>query len=227
MIDLLMMYNYDNSIFDNLQLPSTMNKDDFVNNLLLETAELELMYSKPDFLKFAIGVWSKKELSIWEKLDATLHYEYNPIYNTDRTETETVTEEKTGKRNIDGSSTDTGTANSTTTNNYKRDETSNDVRSVSSYDSDALKTAEQSTNTIEADNTDASTNESRSTGTSTLTQTQNSEDSGTVTRELHTSGNIGVTTTQAMIEEERKVVQFCIDDYIIDSFKKKFCILVY
>lgn len=227
MIDLITMYNYDNTIFDNLQLPSTMNKDDFVNNLLLETAELELMYSKPDFLKFAIGAWSKKELSIWEKLDATLHYEYNPIYNTDRTETETVTEEKTGKRNIDGSSTDTGTANSTTTNNYKRDERSNDVRSVSSYDSDALKTAEQSTNSIEADNTDTSTNESRSTGTSTLTQTQNSEDSGTVTRELHTSGNNGVTTTQAMIEEERKVVQFCIDDYIINSFKRKFCILVY
>lgn len=227
MLDLITIFNYDNTIFDNLQLPATMNKDDFINNLLLETAELELLYSRPDFLKFAIGAWSTKELSIWEKLDATLHYEYNPIYNTDRTETETVTEEKTGKRNIDGSSTDTGTANSTTNNNYKRDETSNDVRSVSSYDSDALKTAEQSTNTIEADNTDTSTNESRSTGTSTLTQTQNSEDSGTVTRELHTSGNIGVTTTQAMIEEERKVVQFCIDDFIINSFKRKFCILVY
>lgn len=227
MIDLIMMYNYDDTIFDNLQLPASMNKDNFINNLLLETAELELLYSRPDFLKFAIGAWSNKELSIWEKLDATLHYEYNPIYNTDRTETETVTEEKTGKRNIDGSSTDTGTANSTTTNNYKRDETSNDVRSVSSYDSDALKTAEQSTNTIEADNTDTSTNESRSTGTSTLTQTQNSEDSGTVTRELHASGTNGVITTQAMIEEERKVVQFCIDDYIIASFKNKFCILVY
>lgn len=227
MIDLITMYNYDNTIFDNLQLPSTMNKDDFVNNLLLETAELELLYSNPDFLKFAIGAWSKKELSIWEKLDATLHYEYNPINNTDRTETETVTEEKTGKRNIDGSSTDTGTANSTTKNNYKRDESSTDVRSVSSYDSDALKTVEQSSNTIEANNTDTSTNESHSTGTSTLTQTQNSEDSGTVTRELHTSGTIGVITTQAMIEEERKVVQFCIDDYIINSFKRKFCILVY
>lgn len=227
MIDLITMYNYDNTIFDNLQLPSTMNKDDFINNLLLETAELELLYSKPDFLKFAIGAWSKKELSIWEKLDATLHYEYNPINNTDRTETETVTEEKTGKRNIDGSSTDTGTANSTTKNNYKRDESSTDVRSVSSYDSDALKAVEQSSNTIEANNTDTSTNESHSTGTSTLTQTQNSEDSGTVTRELHTSGTIGVITTQAMIEEERKVVQFCIDDYIINSFKRKFCILVY
>lgn len=227
MVDLLMMYNYDNTIFDNLQLPSSMNKDDFINTLLFETAELELLYSKPDFLKFAIGIWSKKELDIWEKLEATLHYDYDPIYNTDRTETETITEEKTGKRNIDGSSTDTGSANSTSNNNYKRNETATDVRSVSSYDSEALKTAEQNSNEITADNNDTSTNTSSSTGTSTLTQTQNSEDSGTVTRELRTYGNIGVTTTQSMIEEERKVVQFCIDDYIINSFKRKFCILVY
>lgn len=227
MIDLIMIYEYDNTIFDDLQLPSSINKEDFINNLLLETAELELLYTKPDFLKFAIGIWSKKELDIWEKLEATLHYDYDPIYNTDKTETETITEEKTGKRNIDGSSTDTGSANSTSNNNYKRNETATDVRSVSSYDSDTLKTAEQTANNVIADNTDTSTNSSTSTGTSTLTQNTNSEDKGTVTRELRTFGNIGVTTTQAMIEEERKVVQFCIDDYIIASFKRKFCILVY
>lgn len=227
MIDLLMMYNYDNTIFDNLQLPSTINKEDFINNLLLETAELELLYSRPDFLKFAIEAWSTKELSIWEKLDATLHYDYDPISNTNRTETETITEEKTGKKNIDGSSTDTGTANTTTTNNYKRDETATDSRSVSSYDSDILKTTEQTNNTIEANNTDTSTNKSNSSGTSTLTQSENSEDTGKVTRESQIHGSIGVITTQSLIEEERRVVQFCIDDYIINSFKRKFCILVY
>ena len=227
MIDLLTVYNYDNSIFDHLYIPNSMNKENFINVLLIETTELELLYSDPGFLKFAIGAWSKKEVPIWEKLEATLHYDYDPIYNTDKTETETVTEEKTGKRNIDGSSTDSGSATSTTTNNYKRDETATDVRSVSAYDSDTLKTAEQTANEILADNTDSSTNSSTSTGTSTLSQNTNSEDKGTVTRELRTFGNIGVTTTQSMIEEERKVVQFCIDDYIINSFKRKFCILVY
>lgn len=227
MLDLITIYNYDNTIFDNLQLPASMNKDAFINNLMLETAELELLYNRPDFLKFAIGVWSKKELDIWEKLEATLHYDYDPLSNTDRTETETVKEEKTGKRNIDGSSTDTGNANSTTTNNYKRNETATDTRNVSSYDSDTLKTAEQNNNDIEANNSDTSNNESTSTGKSTLTQTTNSEDTGTVTRELRTYGSIGVITPQSMIEEERRVVQFCIDDYIINSFKRKFCILVY
>src|SRR5699024_7055547 len=117
-----------------------------------------LLYSRPDFLKFAIGAWSTKELSISEKLEATLHYDYDPLSNTDRTETESIKEEKTGKKNIDGSSMDTGTANTATTNNYKRDETTTDSRSVSSYDSDALKNAEQNSNTVEADNTDTSKN---------------------------------------------------------------------
>ena len=227
MLDLIMMYNYDNTIFDNLQLPSSMNKDDFINNLLLETAELELLYSRPDFLKFAIGVWSTKELSIWEKLDATLHYEYNPIYNTDRTETETVHEEKRGASEVSGTSTDTGTASSTSSNKYNRNETAVDIRKVSSYDSNSLKEAEENNNTITGKNDDSSTNSSTSTGNSTLNQKTLNEDDGKITRELHSSGNIGVTTTQAMIEEERKVVQFCIDDYIINSFKRKFCILVY
>lgn len=40
-------------------------------------------------------------------------------------------------------------------------------------------------------------------------------------------GNIGVTTTQQMIEAERDVVKFNIYDYIIDSFKRRFCLLIY
>lgn len=46
-------------------------------------------------------------------------------------------------------------------------------------------------------------------------------------RRGHIYGNIGVTTTQQMIEEERRVVKFNITDYIIDSFKRRFCLLIY
>ena len=40
-------------------------------------------------------------------------------------------------------------------------------------------------------------------------------------------GNIGVTTTQQMIEEERRVVDFDMDHIIIQEFKKTFCLLIY
>lgn len=49
----------------------------------------------------------------------------------------------------------------------------------------------------------------------------------TFTRSGFARGNIGVTTTQEMIEAERNVVKFNIVDYIVDSFKTRFCILVY
>ena len=40
-------------------------------------------------------------------------------------------------------------------------------------------------------------------------------------------GNIGVTTTQQMIEEERRISEFDLDHIIINEFKKTFCLLIY
>lgn len=51
--------------------------------------------------------------------------------------------------------------------------------------------------------------------------------SDTIAKNLRAYGNIGVTTTQQMIEQERNIVQFNIYDFIINSFKNRFCILVY
>ena len=42
-----------------------------------------------------------------------------------------------------------------------------------------------------------------------------------------TSGNIGVTTTQQMLEQERTVLQFNFFETVVEDFKKKFCIEVY
>lgn len=41
------------------------------------------------------------------------------------------------------------------------------------------------------------------------------------------SGNIGVTTTQQMLKEEREAAVFNIYDHIIEAFKKRFCIMIY
>ena len=45
--------------------------------------------------------------------------------------------------------------------------------------------------------------------------------------ELHAHGNIGITTTQKLIREEREVDLFNLYDIIIEEFKMRFCILVY
>lgn len=50
------------------------------------------------------------------------------------------------------------------------------------------------------------------------------EDSGT---EKTRQGNIGVTTTTKMLAEQREIADFNIIDYITESFKKRFCVMIY
>ena len=52
-----------------------------------------------------------------------------------------------------------------------------------------------------------------------------SNSSGTYTSRVH--GNIGTVTTQSMLEAERKTVQFCMTEYIINDFITRFCVGVY
>lgn len=48
-----------------------------------------------------------------------------------------------------------------------------------------------------------------------------------ITRERKEQGNIGITTTQQMIKEEREVSEFNVIQYIIDDFQNEFCLQVY
>ena len=52
------LYKWDNTIFDTLVIPYTVEKEDIVNNILLECSELEVVYPDPDFMKTAIGSWA-------------------------------------------------------------------------------------------------------------------------------------------------------------------------
>lgn len=78
-------------------------------------------------------------------------------------------------------------------------------------------TSENQTAGYNSDNADVP--ESRNTASSSA--------SGKNKRTGRAYGNIGVTTTQQMIEEERRVSEFDIDHIIINEFKKAFCLLIY
>ena len=60
MLSLMGMYEYDNTILDFFHYPDkweTVDKDVFVNKLLLDTAELEVLYPDADIFKTAIKYW--------------------------------------------------------------------------------------------------------------------------------------------------------------------------
>ena len=154
-MSLLGLYQYDNSLFDNLQIPEAMSASDkstLVDNLLIECAELETLYTDPDFMKWIIGVWSVKELPTWNRIYTASVAEYNPIENYNRYEESSETTD--GTRQHSGNDTrktitDDVTANST---NQTVNNTSNNTQTNSGTDM-TMDTVSESTNNSGTDNT--------------------------------------------------------------------------
>lgn len=171
LLSIMGLYEYDQNLFQGLQLPEGLNREATINEILLQCAELELLYPSVDTMKPAITTWSLANQYTWQKLYDTMVVEYNPIWNVDATVS------------IDRDATGTGNA------------------------TDAVKGFNSNT-WADSDKTDTS-----SAATEDVTERR--------------TGNIGVTTTQQMLEQERKIAEFNMISYIAQSFKQRFCLLIY
>lgn len=83
---LIGMNDYDNDLFHNLIFPEGIDKDLFIDTLLLKAGEFEVLYPSPDFMKRAIGVWSGKWYRTFAEWLRGTQATWNPIYNYDRFE---------------------------------------------------------------------------------------------------------------------------------------------
>ena len=139
------IYNYDNSLFDELTLPDGLDRENVISNILMETAELEALYPNIVVFKMAIHQWSKKNCPIWQKLKETTEYEYNPIYNTDRTYYwEDVTNET---RSTDGDETTVRKSNGSSSSHSQNGGSDSNEQKVSAYDSSEYQPRQQDTTT--------------------------------------------------------------------------------
>lgn len=109
-VSVLALYNEDNHIFDNMQLPSVpinhydpdqltgypdlmrpaallyaFDRTSFLQYLMLQTAQLSTIYPEPETFKMAVALWSATRIQIWQELYDTLFFRYNPIWNKDGT----------------------------------------------------------------------------------------------------------------------------------------------
>ena len=234
-VSLLGMLNYDDTVLDSLTFPEGLDGDVLKDNLVAETAELELLYSSPFVLKSLIGIWSRKQNPVWEKLYATTQLEYDPIENYNRYEE--VTEDTTGTKSAEeqhrgtdqvaGTSSHTATDSGTDTTTGSRD-TEHKVAGFNSATAVLQsKDEESSSGSLTHGKTTTETGSTSETTTYGKTITDSAEETGNLERQGHMHGNIGVTTTQQMIEQEREIDKFNIYDYIIQEFKQRFCVLVY
>lgn len=79
-------HNINQSLFDNLILPTGLTKTTLTDNILLRGGEFEVQYGDPDFLRSAIGSWSNKWMPTMQRWVDALAIEYNPLENYDRME---------------------------------------------------------------------------------------------------------------------------------------------
>lgn len=194
-LTLIGLYNYDKSLFDDVTLPAGYDKETFINSLLLEHGEKCVLYTDFDFMKFSLGVVSRKWQHEFERIYRALNEDYNPLHNYDRHEEYTdVTERKAG---------------GSVTTNQPQDATE-ELR-VSAYNSTSYEPDRKSF-------TNAGTVKSES---------ENGEN-GTITHDAHLYGNIGVTTSAAMAQEETRLrSQNNMYAVVADIFAKELLLQLY
>lgn len=226
-VSLLGLKRLNDGILGELVVPDGVDVELVKDNLLAETAELEVIYPDAVFMQAMIGRWSAKELPIWERLYKTTLLEYNPIENYDRMEEWTEAEDMKKNTEADATETSKTDTDGTSTRESNTDGVINDQKYVSAYNEVEFTPTERDNNTQNEKNN----SEQKDVGTvSVKTSAENTTDetgNRNLLRKGRAHGNIGVTTSQQMIEAERDVALYNIIDVIINSFKNRFCLQVY
>ena len=247
-------------LFDNLTLPAELTKQTLTDNILLTGGEFEVQYADPDFLREAIGLWSRKWMPTMERWVKALAIEYNPLENYDRIEDwtddtagsgATSSETSSSKHTVNdmnGEKSEAGnishvigsTLTDTTDRDKYNDPPTHEV-TKSAYDSSSYQPQlketdkgkwEEKHETVSNDdvsNSVAGSEHNNQILDDTLSgrdmssnvMNNNSKHSGRI------HGNIGVTTSQQMLQAELDLGYWNIYEKITELFLQEFTIPVY
>lgn len=222
MLTLQGLYNYDSRLFDLMKVPKQLNVNTVIRTLCDRTRELELLYPELQYMKQRIGIWSDRNMWSWQKMCDVLDEEYNPIENYDRTE-EWSDQNQSTETSHDQSDESNGFEN-VRTDNLKEKNSGTNRRQNVAFNS-GLTDAEK--NIVDGSVYNTGTQKHIENGhRNTINDGDKSgNSSSTHTGRVH--GNIGVTTTQQMIQSELELAKFNIYETIADSFVQEFCLMVY
>ena len=205
-------YQYDSTLFDGVVLPDGIDKDNLVANIMRNSGDLYPYHQVPEYLKRNITFWFSRRLFDFERMYEALRVEYSPIENYDRKENTT--------RNYENSGTDkesTTLGSTTTSTNIGSNDNEN---KVSAYNENAYTNREKDTQSYNSTLTN--------TGSGTdVKQTEYGLKRKEV-EDIRVHGNIGVTTSQQMIESEMELrAKYDIYKIISKEFEREFLVQVY
>lgn len=213
------LYQWNSKVFEYLKVPDGVDHSLAVQSILMECYDLELIYPDWEAMHNGIGVWSARRNPIWEKLYASTKLEYNPIENYDRIENWDDVSDRNGavgsvRKHGAGQSSKNSTSNIENTTTTNR---------VQGYDGGEWENHDQSAVSTKA--TVKSENSQEQQGWDNYEELRKDADHNTRSGRAH--GNVGVTTTQEMISQERDIVNYDIYAVITGDFVDAFCIGVY
>lgn len=216
---LLDLIYYDDTIMDNFIVPDGIDRQLALDTIYQRCGLTPLYHPDPAWLKFYVGRWCSKNAKTWEELYKTTIQDYNPIYNYDRTEETTDTRSGTRKLSEDTSSNTKQNGDTSVT------DTSSDSseHTISADNSDSYEPGYKDVSSRQDTQASESSNRVDVTGDRAVDETTGE----TYSHKLRAYGNIGVTTTQEMLEAQRKLVRYNVYNEIADSFKEEFCLYIY
>lgn len=219
------LYNWDDTLFDAMDFPKNADKQNFIDSLILSYGSCEPLYPDLDFMKnSAIPAWSRKWKNSIEKVyDLLEKLEYNPVENYDRQENWTDSPNITRETQLSGTDSNKQTAGQGSTT--KQTGTDTNEQKVSAFNSSGYDPSEQDImtygNQTQITTSGSNTNEFSYGRKDVNTEKGNIEHSGRI------HGNIGVTTTQQMMESEMSLRKQSFIDYCTGLFANDLLLLVY
>lgn len=237
------LFEEDNTLFSGMSFPEGLEGSTVTAFLLQRYGSLDTIYREAADAKAAFTLWSSVMLPNWSRMWEALQEEYKPLENYDMLEkmTNDSTVKNYGKSTTRTDNlTHTKTGNDTTTPNLTETETPNvtDERESGIYGFNSLpdtpvqdrtetdkKTGTNTTTTTGTNRIDYNTTDSDS-GTQGVAES--GSDSETRNYQLTRSGNIGVTTSQQMLESEMELrCKWNMCEIIAVAFMREFCVAVW
>ena len=200
-VSFLGMFNYDNRIFDDLQVPAGVDKTLVQNTLMMETADLEVMQPDPVIMRQVLGWFSQRRLDAWTRVYTALSSKYQADTDVEVTETRTPELSYNETRTPDLTTTGENTGADTTTT--KR----------AGFNAGNLETAEQMETSLGTGNT------IHSTGNETTDRTETGSETKTTTGRHQAA--------QDLIAKELQLAMTDTVEYIVKDIRRNFCLLVY
>lgn len=216
---LLDLLYFDDTVMDNFTVPEGIDRQLALDTIYQRCGLTPLYHPDPAWLKFYVGRWCSKNAKTWDELYKTTVQEYNPIYNYDRTEETTDTRSGTRSLSEDTSSNTKQNGDTSVT------DTSSDSseHTISADNSDSYEPGYKDVSSRQDSQASESSNRVDVTGDRAVDETTGE----TYSHKLRAYGNIGVTTTQEMLEAQRTLVRYNVYNEIADSFKEEFCLYIY